>query len=261
MKEVLGVTGPEFKPSWKPTAALIVAGLALIGISCLSGTVDMVSGIVGTGALLPVFIVSRVLGVLWRKRLVNQLMHFIFLMIPMAIMLVQMTVVLLGGFVNTGMWVLAGLSLLCIAVFHSVLNAAKSRENGEQIAFRKKYAAAREYFRVQLASANPALDDAWYPYLLAFGLGQSVDNWFRAYGGHGSTAGYGMGSTSTGSGIGCSGGTSWTGGGGAFGGAGASASWVAVAGSMAAGVAAPSSSSSGGGGGGGSSGGGGGGGW
>ena len=124
---------------------------------------------------------------------------------------------------------------------------------------------ARRLFARQLKRQQPELLDAWMPYLLALGLGSGVDRWWREFGGA-TEAGamsasrrFGTGSAGVGSG-------SWTGGGGAFGGAGATASWAAVAGSVAAGVSRPSSGgsgggSSGGGGGGSSSGGGGGGGW
>lgn len=102
------------------------------------------------------------------------------------------------------------------------------------------------------------LEDSWYPYLLAYGLGPEVDRWFRAFGGIGQshlrTSSFGSsGSQSTG----------FTCGGGTFGGAGASASWGAAISSIAGGVPTPGSSGSGGGGGGGGggSGGGGGGGW
>ena len=152
--------------------------------------------------------------------------------------------------------VLAGLAVLCIAAFNSALNFAKSQEGPEQIRFRQKLAAAREYFREQLMNAQPALRDAWYPYLIAYGLGNNVDKWFKSYG-SGIPASSPVGSIGRSSGIGSS--TSWTGGGGAFGGAGASGSWAAVAGTMAAGVATSGSRS--GGGGGGSSGGGSAGGW
>ncbi len=47
---------------------------------------------------------------------------------------------------------------------------------------RKKLAAARNYFRTQLARPKPDLDDAWFPWLIGFGLGKHVDKWFKAFG-------------------------------------------------------------------------------
>src|SRR5258706_557585 len=140
------------------------------------------------------------------------------------------------------------------------------RERPKKIARRKFLTAAREFFRRELESPRPKLEDRWFPWIIAFGLGKSADRWFRAYGAPAANAGAvtsrgsSGGSSSTDSGS--SG--SWTGGGGSFGGAGTSGSWATAAGAMAAGVAAAGSGGSGGGGGGGgggSSGGGGGGGW
>lgn len=144
------------------------------------------------------------------------------------------------------------------------------RDSVQRIAFRKRIAGLRQYFINELARPQPALRDAWYPHLLAFGLGHNVDRWFRSHAapaaGTDTTSSWSSSSSSSSSFSGSSSpSTGWTGGGGAFGGAGASGSWAVAAAGMASGVAAPSSSGSGGGGGGGgggsSSGGGGGGGW
>ena len=157
----------------------------------------------------------------------------------------------------------AALALLWVMVSSSLLNQAACRERRGGLERRQRLAAARRLFKRQLERQAPELADEWMPYLLALGLGRGVDRWWRRFGGtvaaDASQVGrhFGTGSSTSGS-------PSWTGGGGAFGGAGATASWAAVAGSVASGVAKPSSGGSGGGGGGGgggSSGGGGGGGW
>ncbi len=267
MQDLLATSGTGSKPSWKKTFALVAAGVALIVIGVLSamtdriaGLPDLAAGIIGAASVFVPYIPAIVLACLYRKRLVRLRLHFIMMMIPMTIMTGVFTVAMLLGPLPISAWVAAGVMVLLIAAFNSVLNAAMSRENQVQILFRQKFAAAREYFRLQLAQANPELQDAWYPYLLAFGLGDSVDEWFHSFGGQETEIAHTIGSTGSFTGSG-GGSRSWSGGGGAFGGAGASASWAAVAGTMAAGVAAPSSSGSSGGGGGGHSGGGGGGGW
>jgi uncharacterized membrane protein YgcG len=152
-----------------------------------------------------------------------------------------------------------------LAVFNLILDALRIDERPEKIAARKKLASARAYFQQQLQSRSPALRDDWFPYLLAFGLGENVDSWFRAYGQArvGATRDH---ASSPDTSFPGGGGQSWTGGGGAFGGAGANGAWAVAATAVGAGVAAPGSSSGGGssssgGGGGSSSGGGGGGGW
>jgi len=151
----------------------------------------------------------------------------------------------------------AAIALAMALVAASLLMISRSREAIPKIAFRRRLAAARDFFETQLRAANTKLHDQWYPYLIALGLGPNVDRWFKDF----SQASAGIvsrGSSSFGSSSSPST-SSWTGGGGAFGGAGATGSWAAVS-AIAAGVAAPSSSGGGGGGGAGS-GGGGGGGW
>lgn len=175
------------------------------------------------------------------------------IMLPVA----AVAVLAATGAFRLGGWTLAGMTLLGLAAVHSACNHARSRQGADKIRFRKMLAAAREYFRRELARPQPNLRDEWFPYLMAFGLGADIDRWFRAWAPADSQprdVRDSFPSSSRGSPS-----HPWSGGGGAFGGAGASASWAAAAGSLAAGVSAPSSGGSGGSGG--SSGGGGMGGW
>jgi uncharacterized membrane protein YgcG len=186
------------------------------------------------------------------------------LFLTTGVVVLFVTAFVIGNPFRSGALALGALTLVGLALANSVFNLARSRDGAEAIRKRKKLAAARRYFQRELAKAEPRLEDAWFPYLLAFGLGPAVERWFGAYGA--ATAGASPAATTSGGaarGTSSGGAPSWTGGGGAFGGAGASGSWAAAVGSVASGVAAPSSSGSGGGGGGGggSSGGGGGGGW
>ena len=150
----------------------------------------------------------------------------------------------------------AAFTFMTLMYVSSAFHLAMSRDGASRMERRRRLATAKRYFVAQLKSAHPKLEDAWFPYLLALGLGSGVDRWSKSFGGAAMAS---TGSTSFGSsGSSSSSGGGWTGGGGSFGGAGASAGWAAAVGGFSAGVAAPSSSS---GGGGGSSGGGGGGGW
>ena len=151
--------------------------------------------------------------------------------------------------VSGGPLALAGCTCLLIAWGMAVFSQARCAESREGVALRLSLAAGRAWCRAQLEQERPDLDDRWFPYLLAFGLGPQVDYWFRAYG-EVAAAGGGFAGQ-----AGSSGG--FSAGGGAFGGAGAAGAW----GAAASGFAAAGSSSSSSGGGGGSSGGGGGGGW
>lgn len=58
---------------------------------------------------------------------------------------------------------LAGLTALSMFVVFSSLNSLRSREHPAAIAFRKKLAAGREFFKAQLRSERPSLQDSWYP--------------------------------------------------------------------------------------------------
>ena len=170
---------------------------------------------------------------------------------------------------------------VCTALLLTISAAAASASN-QKTGWHNRWRIARNYLRRQLKSAKPDLRDAWYPWLLALGLGKYVDKWFRVPGAQPLTTppsdhfAQPTGSSGTAFSTGPS---QWTGGGGAFGGAGASGAWAAAASTLAAGVASPTSSSGGGfsgsssgsgggsssggggGGGGGGTGGGGGGGW
>lgn len=157
------------------------------------------------------------------------------------------------------------LVVMVFGIAFLVLRAARTNESAERLDLRRTLAAGRAFFVRELAKEKPSLADAWYPYLLAFGLGKHIDKWFRAFGGAhdsvASTAASGMAIASAPSGGGWSGGGPQFGGGGGFGGGGAGRTWATAVTTISSGVSAPSSSGSGGGGGGGSSGGGGGGGW
>jgi uncharacterized membrane protein YgcG len=149
----------------------------------------------------------------------------------------------------------AAFTAMTLMYVSSAFHMAMSRDGAARMEARRRIVTARRWFAMQLRQPHPALQDSWFPYLLALGLGSGVDRWSKSFAGAAGRAGGGFSGTSSSSSSSSGGG--WTGGGGSFGGAGASGSWAAAVGGFAAGVAAPSSS----GGGGGSSGGGGGGGW
>ncbi len=220
--------------------AMIVMGGVLLAFAGLAANIQSaaVTGLALRFAL-PVLILAPflVVVVMYARSSVHLLLHFL---TPLAICA----------------W--------AIAVTKLMLDLLRSAESPERIAFRKKLHAARNFFVAELRRPQPRLHDAWYPYLLAFGLGQHVDRWFSAFGtaAAAGSAAFAGSHSSFGSSDSSSSTSGFTGGGGAFGGAGASGGWAVAAAAMGAGVAAPSSSSGGGGGGGGgSSGGGGGGGW
>jgi hypothetical protein len=189
---------------------------------------------------------------------------------PALLLLVPLLIYMTGAVqaqkTGFGIPILFMIPIWFLAILHLVLQLLKIRDPREIIAFRRRIAGARRFFMHELQKPQPDLRDEWFPYVLAFGLGEHVDQWFRAFGGAaagaGSFASSSSFSSSSSSASSSSSSSAWTGGGGSFGGAGATGSWAMTAATFASGVSAPSSSGGGsGGGGGGSSGGGGGGGW
>ncbi|NTV95673.1 MAG: DUF2207 domain-containing protein [Thiobacillus sp.] len=251
------------RTNWRFDALALLAALVLLVVAAFLGygndVMCVISVIFGglfmlpLGAVVARFHTRAVAGLAWR--------------IPMVLVVAAPLVAETAYFMlNATDYLLHALTLAALAVwnlagFNLILDALRTDETPEKIAARKKLYSARAYFKRELRSRTPRLDDDWFPYLLAFGLGSNVDSWFRAYGTKGGGTGplTSLDNTSSGG----SRGSSWTGGGGGFGGAGATGVWASAAVAVGAGVSSPSSSSSGGssGGGGSSSGGGGGGGW
>jgi uncharacterized membrane protein YgcG len=260
------------KPARRPTLPLRAAAAALLVAAGVRRETDALLAAVGGAVAIATYLIAASQAAVWQSRVRDAAPHALRFIVPAAIGAGWLTLVTIEGRQRAGAMALAGLALLAVALWNSVLNIATARQSPERLALRKRLATAREYFRRELKRPTPALRDEWYPYFLAFGLGGQVDRWFKAFGGEqGAAVMTAARASSSGSAAGASssrsGGPDFSGfgGGGGFAGGGSSGSWSAAVSSFAAGVSAPSSSGSGssggGGGGGGSSGGGGGGGW
>ncbi|HEX7190308.1 MAG TPA: DUF2207 domain-containing protein [Thermoanaerobaculia bacterium] len=261
---------PSF--NWKLDLALLLAGIALFSLFGRGGNDGALTGeciffgvIALAGGLTAAHMNSRAL-----TSLVPRFILVGAFAVPLVYVTMHYTIAAPLFAIHTHELLLA--IFWSLAVVKIIVDKLRCDESSERIAARMRLASAFHHFRRQLATPNPHLRDDWYPYLMAFGLGQNVDSWFKAHGAAAAAAGGGFAAASSSSSSfgsssssGGEGGWSWSGGGGAFGGAGASASWAVAAGGIASGVASPGSGGSGGGGGGGgggsSSGGGGGGGW
>ncbi len=253
----IGSRGGAPKIDWKPTLILAAAGVALLAAGGFAGPLNIVGGIVAASIVLGLYI-AGLFGALDYRRRLSRLGVSALEFVPAILLILAVPAISLRF--RFSAFTLAGLVLVALAAIRSILNLAKSRDAGDRLENRRRLTAARDYFARELRNPNPALDDAWFPYLLAFGLGANVDQWFHAFGRQSGVISSSFGSSSQSSPGSSSASGGWTGGGGAFGGAGASGTWAVAAAGMAAGVASPGSGGSGGGGGG-SSGGGGGGGW
>ena len=245
-----------------PSLVLFVTGVAATVFGLVRTGRENVAPVIGA---LIVMLVAWIVGVLiayqWRARIDWGLRGAYGFAAFAAIAVAAAAVVAASGRVD--LVAHAGLALLALMVTSNIFNVAKSKRGRSALAFRKRLASVRQYFIDELQKPQPAIDDAWFPWVIAFGLDNEATRWAAAFGGSSSTGSSTISSSGS-SWSSSSGGSSssWSGGGGAFGGAGATASWAAAAGGIAAGVTSASSSSGGSSGGGGSSsGGGGGGGW
>jgi uncharacterized membrane protein YgcG len=157
-----------------------------------------------------------------------------------------------SGLPVVGSVFLAAIGLIMIMI---MLRAAWSRDHAAGMALRKRLEAARGYFAAELEKAAPALEKAWYPYLVAFDLSKAYDERLLGVAAEGSerqgsrrysasfSSSSDRGGISSSSGSSSSG-SEYVGGGGSFAGGGASGSWTSAVTALAAGVSKPGSGSS-----------------
>lgn len=243
-------------PSRWPSLGLLVVAIAFSAWAAVT-TPTGVAAFFGAGALLVASIPGWAGAGVSQGRLGAPVGGLVAISISL---LIQWALVAGAGWIPGAPWhLVVAMAIFAAAFSRPFFNVLATRESAQSLALRRELDAARRFFAAELRRERPALEDRWFPWIVAFGLAPQVDRWFRAQAG--ATGATIHSPTSIGGASGSSGG-GWTGGGGSFGGAGATASFAAAVSSMAAGVSKPSSSGgSGGGGGGGSSGGGGGGGW
>ena len=260
-----GFGKPLPAPGRAPTAALFLAGLGFSIAEPMARGSLTIGPMLALTALwvMPPALFGYPLAYRYRRRADRLPVAAAAWLVPALLAVAgPLYLVYLGRFfgpLRLGLWGLLALVLLALAFFNSVVNMARTRDSQGAVAMRGRLASIRRLFKRELRRRQPQLEDAWFPYLLAFGLQKDVDRWFGSFGAGRSSQAHtyaGSGSFSGGSQGG------WTGGGGAFGAAGATVAWGAAATGLASGVSKPSSGGSGGGSSGGSfSGGGGGGGW
>ena len=255
--------GPKL--AWLPTLLLFLSAVTTAIAVSMFRKHEIQVALASMGIATLLFIFASVCANLYKNRITSPHFRFILFLIPLVAMAAAFSWFALEFRPNAGTLTLSCIALYILCLCNSVFNNARTHQDRERIALRKRLAAGREFMRRELGKRRPHLEDSWYPYLLAYGLGPVVDRWFRAFGGNVGVSSSGTVNGGPGGGLSSAGSAAgFSGGGGAFGGGGSSGTWAAAAGGLAAGVAAPSSSGGsggGGGGGGGGSGGGGGGGW
>lgn len=255
------------KPSPRLTLAFFVAALIATGSALYVRIADAAVIVPTVGVVTIAYVVAMICAAAWRRAVSRLALGALCWLAPLVAVVYGVST---RVFLNDGIRAstAAYIAVLCwtLCFVTSLVNGARSRESAERIAVRKRLRGVRDFFARELKRERPALQDAWFPYVIAFGLGHAADRWFRAFGAATASSGTHFSSGQSSSGSSGSAGSGWSGfgGGGGFSGAGSAGSFAAAVGGMAAAVPAPSSGGSsggGGGGGGGSSGGGGGGGW
>lgn len=251
-------------PSYNPTLALFTAAVVTSIIALVLRGTDIVVIGPAFGAMLPFYLFGVAWAAVWRNRVARFSASSLGILIPVAFIAGIAIAMLLRPELSATAVAFLAATLWALTFANSITMAARTHDTPQRLVVRKRLWAMRDYFARELQQKQPRLSDAWFPYVIAFGLGREADKWFKAFGA--ATTSSAMSATAFGGSGGSSGsgGSGWSGfggGGGFSGAAGSGGSFAAAVGGMAAAVPAPSSSSSGGGGGGGSSGGGGGGGW
>ena len=250
------------RPARWPTFLLFAGGAALLALTAARGAADWGS-VLGLAISSVFWWALGLVGAMFYQRRMDRLGPWMlsFAFVPALFLFGAWRGVSLGGL--SPLPLLVGQLLLQLAIVKNLFNAARTREGPKKIARRKELVAARRFFERELSRPGPRMQDSWFPWVVAFGLGPAVDRWFHSFGGAAGSAAGRSGSSGSSSSAGTSlsvGG--FTGAGGFSGGGGSSGAWAVAAEALAAGVSSPSSGGGGGGGGGGSSsGGGGGGGW
>jgi uncharacterized membrane protein YgcG len=209
------------RPSRLPTALLLSIGTGVLALLALTKKEDPGS-IIGLLILhATIYVAALVPARFFQARLTRlDLYSLTFLWAPLSLLFLSYREIRRGG--EEPLLLLASLLLIRVGITNNLLNVAKTRDGPKKIARRKLLAAARGFFKRDLATRSPRLRDEWYAYIIAFGLGKQADRWFQAYGGE-AIASSGLGRASSGSSSSSFGSTgSWTGGGGGGGGGGSS---------------------------------------
>ena len=253
---------------------LFVIGAVLIGREWGNSSISTTEALLLAFGAVPLMFIARHQGGRFRANIQWGPQRAIGTLIPVALAM-GLAALYLSQWADSGVEPASGglgvgVVMLALAVLFAGVGALKSTQHRASLAYRKLLASGREFFAAELAKEQPALRDEWFPWVLAFGLGQQMDDW-SAQRESDSTSASSVGRSSSSSSSSDGGTASWTGfAGGRTGGGGAGASWSAAAAGLASPITAEGSSSSSGGSSsssssssssGGSSGGGGGGGW
>lgn len=232
--------------------ALAAAAVACWLVGALRGGFpDLAAAMLAIVASLPFALVAFVAGrFVYRPRVTGLLVPWLVLAAGLVVGAIVVGVLVAGDpfGLHPSPATIAGAACWVAFVAWLATLGARTDQPAERLAWRRRLAAVRAFFVRELDRPAPQLDDAWYPWMLAFGLGPHVDKWFRAFGGErareASASARPVSSPSPYAPSGGGEGFRGFGGGGGFSGGGGGADFGSAVSAFAASVPSPSSSSS-----------------
>jgi hypothetical protein len=207
-------------------AAVVIGSLLIAALA--PGTFARIAGVVA-------FLISAGLASVYRTQLGGKTAAS-FLTFPLALF-GMLVVVNAGSAIALAAALLATLVLAGLVFFVGAWTATR-----EELDMLLRLRAAREWLRslLNLLGTNqPEIEERWVPYILAFGLGQQLDQWSVAAPAPPASTSHPRRSTSTSIDDSSPSGPTFKAGGGAFGGAGATGGWAQSVASFAAAVPKP----------------------
>jgi hypothetical protein len=253
LEEAVGRVLPAAPPPrrfWIVSVALFVTGLGLIGFEWFGGAP---AAFALTIPILILAVIGWIAGFSFRTYLAWSWRAALWCLTPAVVIALGAAAYLWfytsGADADFPPATIYGIVALALGCILSAINALKTRQHRDALAFRKALASARAFFEDELGEDEPALRDEWYPWVLAFELGKQADAWSVTPASQRSSSTRRRPTTRDVRDTRPSSSPAearWTGfGGGRSGGAGASGSWEAAASGIAASVSSPSSSGSG----------------
>ena len=168
-------------PSARLTFALFGSAFALALFAVFDGDVETSAVMWAVLPLAILWLIGIIAGVVYQTR-VERLGRWASSFAFVPVFFLASAAVAIGSRESHPPVLLAALLLLQIAIVNNIFNVAKTRQGARTLARRRQLASARQYFAQELQQARPRLEDAWFPWLVAFGLTADVDRWFFAHG-------------------------------------------------------------------------------
>jgi hypothetical protein len=255
IRDELRARAAEILPQGEPprsyrwvTALLFASGIVFLWLAWLTGDVPPERAFVWGVCGVLLALAGRVASTSFRTRLDWGRQEALLCLLP-ALLVAGAAAAWLWFYGDAGAAALRPITVLAFvtlayALVCALIDALKTQQSAQTLAFRQALTAVRAFFKIELEKARPALRNEWYPWLLALGLGPQAEAWSadaafersrrtlrrkREDAPHWSTGAEPEPTAAT----------TWEGfGGGRSGGAGGGASWAATAGAFAASVPA-----------------------